>query len=1114
LILLLAFALTSTTIVVLAQDDAPTLVVVPGTIQSVLGCPSDWQPDCETTALIYDPDDDLWQATFELPAGSYDYKVALNGSWDVNYGLNAEQNGPNIPLVLEEPTEVKFVYDNRTHWIADSVNYIIANVPGNYQDEIGCPGEWQPDCLRSWLQDPDGDGIYVYSTNGLAAGLYEAKVALNESWTLNYGANGARDGANIQFSVTEDNELVEFRFNTSDNIMEIVVGGAAAPAVGNLFLAQAHWITGDTIAWNIPRVPGAIYQLHYSSTAELELTDEGVIGGDSITLAYERDGMTDDILAQFPHLERDFYALKIDEAELDKVSEILRSQIAVSARTQQGILLDATSVQIPGALDNLYAYDGALGVTIDGNTPTISVWAPTAQNVRFHLFADSDPSTTSEVVDMTFNPEGGVWSIEGESEWMNQFYLFEVTVYAPATRAVETNLVTDPYSFSLSMNSTRSQIIDLNDPSLIPEGWLETEKPDLDAPEDIVLYELHVRDFSIEDQTVSPENRGTFRAFTETGSNGMTHLQALADAGLTHVHILPAFDFATTNENPAEHTEPDPRILALFPPDSESQQGQVEQTRDTDGFNWGYDPLHYTVPEGSYSTNADGAERILEFREMVQALNQAGLRVVMDVVYNHTNASGQSERAVLDRIVPGYYHRLNATGQVESSTCCANTATEHYMMRKLMTDSVLTWATAYRVDGFRFDLMGHHLAADMVEVRSALNTLSVEENGVDGTSIYVYGEGWDFGEVAGNARGVNATQINLPNANVGIGTFNDRLRDSVRGGSPFGGWQEQGFVNGLYYDPNEVEIRSPDEQLDLLLLFSDRIRIGLAGNLRDYTFEGASGDMITGADVDYNGSPTGYTVDPQEHIVYVSAHDNETIFDVIQLKAPLTSTTAERVRMQNIALSIVTLSQGVPFFHAGDDILRSKSLDRNSYDSGDWFNSIDWTYQSNNWGIGLAPAWNNRDNWGIHQPLLANPNLAVSSADILNANAHFREMLSIRQSSPLFRLRTGDDVMARVRFSNTGPDQIPGVIVMDISDMVDGEDVDPLHEYIVVVFNATTETAVYTHEEVAGMALQLHQVQAGSNDPIVQESTFDSETGTFRVPARTTAVFVLPQTGG
>jgi pullulanase-type alpha-1,6-glucosidase len=610
---------------------------------------------------------------------------------------------------------------------------------------------------------------------------------------------------------------------------------------------------------------------------------------------------------------------------------------------------------------------------------------------------------------------------------------------------------------------------------------------------------------------VPEDERGTFKAFTETNSNGMKHLIALAQAGLTHIHLLPAFDIATINEDKSQLTEPDAAQLATFPADSDQQQALIQPIRDQDGYNWGYDPFHYTVPEGTYSTNPDGTTRILEFREMVQALNQNGLRVVMDVVYNHTNASGESANSVLDQVVPGYYHRLNASGKVETSTCCQNTATEHYMMEKLMIDSVLTWATAYKVDGFRFDLMGHHLRSNMEDLRAALDVLTPDNGGVDGSKVYVYGEGWDFGEVKDNAIGVNATQLNM--GGTGIGTFNDRLRDAVRGGSPFGGYQDQGFAEGLFVDPSGITAGTPDEQKARLLLFSDQIRIGLAGNLRDYAFIGADGNTTTGKDVSYNGSPTGYTLDPQEDIVYVSAHDNETLFDTIQMKAPPTATIADRVRMQNLANSVVMFSQGVAFFHAGDDILRSKSGDKNSYNSGDWFNRLDFTYQTNNWGVGLPPVGDNKDNWSILQPLLANPDLKPTQANIEDALANFEELLEIRKSSPLFHLPTAQDITDRLTFQNVGPDQIPGLIVMTLADGGSLADLDPNYDKIVVLFNSSSQTVTFTDDSLKGVNLELHPVYADSHDPVVKTSTFDSAAGTFSIPGRTTAVFVLKQGG-
>ena len=1098
-------SVTMSVIPTLPQTDIenPETVTIAGTVQSVLGCSGDWAPDCEATFLTYDEANGIWRGSFDLPAGEYEYKAALNGSWDENYGVGAESYGANIPLVLEEDMTVEFFFDASTGWITDNVNSIIANVPGNFQNTVGCSGDWAPDCLQTWLQDPDGDGVYVFISTDIPAGSYEAKVAVNESWGENYGANGAPDGANIPFDVPAD-AVVTFVWDTSTQEMTIYVEGEGPTISGNIGIQSAYWVSANTIAWDIDPIDDGQYALHFSLDGGISLGVDGVVGGDMIPLMYNADGLNDAVVAKFPHLS-EFSAFTISEDNHSLIPDALRGQLAISASDADGITLGATGLQIPGVLDDLYTYDGDLGVTFaDGRVPTLSVWAPTAQNVSVLLYADSNPATAGEEVDMTLDSDTGVWSVSGGADWYGQYYLYNVEVYVHSTGQVENNLVTDPYSYSLSMNSQRSQIIDLTDPAFMPDGWMTLIQPQVDAPEDIVLYELHVRDFSSIDQSVTPDYRGTFMAFTENGSNGMTHLSNLANAGLTHLHLLPTFDIATINENPDERTEPDFTELASFGPDSSEQQAIIDAIRDEDGFNWGYDPYHYTVPEGSYSTNPDGPQRVIEFRAMVQALNQIGLHVVVDVVYNHTNSAGQSERSVLDRIVPGYYHRLSATGGVETSTCCQNTATEHNMMRRLMVDSVVTWAQHYRVGGFRFDLMGHHMLDDMVAVREALDALTLEEHGVDGASIYVYGEGWNFGEVADNQRGINATQLNI--GGTGLGAFNDRLRDAVRGGNPFGGYQEQGFATGLFVDPNATDQGSEDEQLALLTLFQDQIRVGLAGNLRDYTFESATGEDVTGFEVLYNGSPAGYTLDPQENIVYVSAHDNETFFDALQYKLPEDTTMADRVRVQNMGMSMTMFSQGVPFFHAGIDMLRSKSFDRNTYNSGDWFNALDFTYESNNWGNGLPAEGDNGDNWSIMQPLLANPDLQPTQADILRAVEHFQELLQIRQSSPLFRLQTADQIMEMLAFYNTGVDQVAGLIVMSITDT---QNIDDNYGSVVVIFNSSPDAVDFTEADFVDMGFELHPVLLNSDDAIVQTSTFDASTGTFTVPARTTAVFVL-----
>jgi pullulanase-type alpha-1,6-glucosidase len=610
-----------------------------------------------------------------------------------------------------------------------------------------------------------------------------------------------------------------------------------------------------------------------------------------------------------------------------------------------------------------------------------------------------------------------------------------------------------------------------------------------------VIYELHVRDFSILDATVPAGERGSFRAFRHAGSRGMQHLNRLQAAGLTHVHLLPVFDIATVPERRSEQAVPDPRRLSAAGPDAPVQQALIAEIRDLDGFNWGYDPWHYTVPEGSYATDPDGAARIVEFREMVQSLNNAGLRVVMDVVYNHTHAAGRARGSVLDQIVPGYYQRLNADGQVETSTCCANTASEHAMMEKLLIDSVLTWARAYGIEGFRFDLMGHHGRETMLKLRRALDGLTREVDGVQGRDILLYGEGWNFGEVANDARFVQARQGRL--AGSGIGTFSDRLRDGARGGLYDAHPSTQGFLNGLADDPSDYT-RSLEADPATLATWTDWIRVGLAGDLAAYRFVASDGKMRTGAEIDYNGSPAGYTASPAENISYVAAHDNETLFDANQLKLPRSTAMADRVRVQTLGNALALLGQGVPFIHAGQEFLRSKSMDRDSFNSGDWYNAIDWTFSGGNWGKGLPMEDKNGAHWSIMQPLLADPALAPAADDRRQALTDFEALLRVRGSSPLFRLRDEAAVQRHLRFHNTGTEQRPGLIVMSLTDPENR--VGGPYESLVVVFNARVEGIDFGLPEFAETRLVPHPDQP-------PRMAGEAQAGRLTVPARSVAVF-------
>jgi pullulanase-type alpha-1,6-glucosidase len=700
----------------------------------------------------------------------------------------------------------------------------------------------------------------------------------------------------------------------------------------------------------------------------------------------------------------------------------------------------------------------------------------------------------------------GTWTARAGQR--NARYLYEVTVYAPTTGKVETSQVTDPYSVALTLDSTRSVAVDLADPAYRPALWANTASPQLRQNVDSTIYELHVRDFSVNDPTVSAENRGSYLAFAENG-DGTKHLKALAAAGLNTVHLLPTFDIATIPEDPANQATPQ-CDLKSYAPDSDQQQACIDAIRAKDGFNWGYDPWHWMAPEGSYTSTAataDGGSRVAEFRTMVGGLHRDGLRVVLDQVFNHTPASGQAPTSVLDKVVPGYYQRLDASGAVETSTCCQNVATEHLMAQKAMVDAVVLWARDYHVDGFRFDLMGHSSKENMLAVRSALDELTLAKDGVDGKKVYLYGEGWNFGEVANNARFVQATQGQLGGTH--IGTFSDRLRDAVRGGGPFDDDPRvQGFGSGEFTDPNGDTTANPDAE-SRLKHDTDLVELGLAGNLRSFSFRlNTSGQVAAGKDVDYNGSPAGYADQPDEVITYVDAHDNETLFDSLTYKLPVATSMADRIRMNTLSLATTALAQTPSFWHAGADLLRSKSLDRNSYDSSDWFNTLDWTGADNGFGHGLPLKGDNGSKWGYQRPLLANPALKPTANQVQTATAQAQDLLRLRFSTPLFRLGSADAINAKVSFPASGTaDAHPGVIAMRIDD-TRGVDADPALKGLVVVFNASPQSVTQAVPGLAGASLALSPVEAGGSDPVVRTSTWDAATGSATVPPRTVAVFL------
>ncbi|MFF9620649.1 pullulanase-type alpha-1,6-glucosidase [Streptomyces griseosporeus] len=857
---------------------------------------------------------------------------------------------------------------------------------------------------------------------------------------------------------------------------------AGSSAALDLTTSKAVWIDRDTLAWNGSEA-AASTQLLSSRDGSITVQDGALTSDDERWIRLTKTTLTDAQKAKFPHL-RNYTAYAVDPRDRDRVPEALRGQLVASQRAANGAVLAATGVQIAGVLDDLYpaATKAQLGPVFHQGRPTLSVWAPTAQSVRLEIGGTTVP--------MRRDAATGVWSVTGPASWKNKPYRYVVTVWAPSVRKVVTNKVTDPYSVALTANSARSLVVDLADRALKPSGWTTYTKPKAVPLKDAQIQELHIRDFSVADKTVPANDQGTYLAFTDKLSDGSKHLRELAAAGTSYVHLLPAFDIATVPEKKTDQATPGCDLAALAA-DSDKQQECVAAAAAKDAYNWGYDPYHYTVPEGSYATDPDGTARTVQFRQMVKALNEDGLRVVMDVVYNHTAAAGQADTSVLDKVVPGYYQRLLPDGSVANSTCCANTATENAMMGKLVVDSIVTWAKQYKVDGFRFDLMGHHPKANILAVRKALDALTVAKDGVDGKKIILYGEGWNFGEVADDARFVQATQKNM--AGTGIATFSDRARDAVRGGGPFDADPGvQGFASGLYTEPNSSAANgTPAEQKARLLHYQDLIKVGLSGNLAGYRFTDTSGRDVTGAGVDYNGQPAGYADAPGDALAYADAHDNESLFDALAYKLPASVNASDRARMQVLAMATAALSQGPALSQAGTDLLRSKSLDRNSFDSGDWFNAIHWNCaDGNGFGRGLPPAADNASKWPYAKPLLTS--VGVGCAQIDGASAAYRDLLRIRTTERAFSLGTAEEVQRQLAFPLSGADETPGVITMRLGDLV-------------VVFNATPERQQQHVGSPAGTAYRLHPVQAAGSDPVVKTASYGD--GTFTVPARTVAVF-------
>jgi len=511
--------------------------------------------------------------------------------------------------------------------------------------------------------------------------------------------------------------------------------------------------------------------------------------------------------------------------------------------------------------EEFYYANDDLGSFWTKDAADFRIWSPIADKMELLLYKDSKSAETEQVIAM-HKTDSGVWHLQLSGNWENYYYQYRITNDSTIWQQI------DPYSRALSINSKRSLIFDADKTD--PEGWKQEQQPILEFPTDAVIYEMHVRDFTISSGWNGTENlKGKYGGLawsskiTTHGKEVIIGMQHLHELGINVVQLLPVYDFNTVDE-----TGNDPRKLR----------------------NWGYDPFAYNVPEGSYAQNPDDSRRIYEFKEMVMHFHKNGIKVVMDVVYNHTANVG-APFSIFDTFMPEYFYRMDRTGQYTNGSGCGNEiASEKKMVRKYIIDSLRYWATEFHIDGFRFDLMG---LIDVVTMQTVVKELKTIKS-----DILIYGEPW-----AGGASPLKNPAIKGSQRNQNFAVFNDDFRDSVRGDT-------DGIKKG--WAMGDVSLQ-------------DKVMMGVIGSVDNFADQ------------------------PAETVNYISAHDNYTWYDKLVRSTPGISE-PDRIKMAKLGLAVIITSQGIPFLHAGSEFLRTKRAAdateeeiRNSYRADDEVNKIEWS---------------------------------------------------------------------------------------------------------------------------------------------------------------------------
>jgi pullulanase len=569
-----------------------------------------------------------------------------------------------------------------------------------------------------------------------------------------------------------------------------------------------------------------------------------------------------------------------------------------------------------------------LGLTYTPTAATFKIWAPTATAAKLNIYKSDLGGTAVRSITMN-KGVNGVWQITVPENLKNSYYTFQVNIGNTWSEEV-----VDPYAKACGTNGLRAQVIDLKETN--PVGWDKDKSPNFSVANkqtDALIYELHVRDASIHASS-GIKNKGKFLGLAELGTKNntgqLTGLSHIKELGVTHIHLLPFYDY-----------------------------NSVDETKSAVQYNWGYDPVNYNIPEGSYSTNpADGKVRIRELKELIKTMHSNGLRIIMDVVYNHTALTKNSNFNIL---VPDYYYRKRADGSFSDASSCGNeTASEKAMFQKFMIESVVYWVNEYHIDGFRFDLMGIHDIQTMNMISDTLHKIK--------PSIVLYGEGWTSSSspLPEDKRALkkNAAKLN------GIAVFSDDMRDGIKG-SVFN-IDDRGFATGNTSN-------------------SESVKFGIVA--------AGKHPQINYSKVNYSKEP--YTAGPAGLINYADCHDNNILWDKIELSFKSASA-AERTKMHELAYAIVLTAQGASFLHAGTEFLRTKNGVENSFDKGDIVNGIDWDLKTKN----------------------------------MASYQFIKSLVQIRRAHPAFRMQTAQQIATNINFENNLP---TGIIAYTINGAAVGD---------------------------------------------------------------------------